>query len=388
VDTNAPWIARAAAEEGVLRAWHTVVGDDLEDLVAAFRAAGERSDLVVVTGGLGPTADDHTREAAAKAAGCELQTDPELLEAIQVRFRERGRTMHAGNERQALIPEDATATPNPLGTAPGFRMRIGAATFFFLSGVPREMEVMFEAWVRPALREARGEVEGAYRVLSTFGRAEAWVNERISDLLARRDVSVGLTAIHGRIRVTIQVVGPDAARIAEEVEAEARRRLGDVVLEEPTLEESVGGLLLARGLTLGIAESCTGGLVGKLLTDVPGISAAFAGSLVTYANEAKIAVLGVPPDLLAEEGAVSEPVARAMAEGARRVLGTDLAVAVTGVAGPSGGTAEKPVGLVWFALAAPDGTEATSRRFPGDRVMVRGFSANTALGLVRRWLLR
>jgi nicotinamide-nucleotide amidase len=389
VDTNAPWIARRAVEEGVLRAFHAAVGDDLEGLAVAFASAAERADFVVVSGGLGPTADDYTRRAAARAAGVDLVLVSELLEAIEQRFAERGIPMPESNRTQAYVPDGATPLPNPLGTAPGFRLDLHGCSLYFLSGVPREMEVMFDAHVLPALREARGEgVTGAYRSLSTYGRPEAFVDEALRDLFDTEGVSVGLTALYGTIRVTIQSAGPDAAERATAVEEEARRRLGGLVLEAPTLEESVVALLADRGLTLAAAESCTGGLVARLITDVPGASAPFRGGVVAYANGAKTDLLGVPPDLLAAHGAVSEPVARAMAEGARRALGADLAVATTGVAGPSGGSDEKPVGLVHVALASPKGTEARRILLPGDRESVRRFSANVALGMARRWILK
>jgi len=385
VDTNAPWIAARAAEEGVLRTLHTAVGDDPDALAEAFLHASERVDFVIVTGGLGPTEDDHTRFAAARAAGVGLVEDPEVMAEIEERFRSRGLTMLERNRVQARFPEGAIPLRNPLGTAPGFSMEIGRARLFFLSGVPREMEVMFESGVRPALRESG--TEAAYLAVPTFGKPEAYVDEALEDLSRRDDLSVGITAVYGRIRVTVQTVGDGAKARAAAAEAEIRDRLGDLVLEAPTLEESVAMLLAERDRTLATAESCTGGLISGLLTDVPGISAHFLGGLVTYANEAKVDLLGVDPALLEEHGAVSEPVARAMAEGACDRLRADLAVSVTGVAGPGGGTEEKPVGLVWFAVADGDGTEAVSRRFPGDREFVRRFSANVALHLVRRRLL-
>lgn len=384
VDTNAPWIARRAAEAGVLRRRHQAVGDDPEALAAAFLDAGARSDFVVVTGGLGPTEDDYTRRAAAAAGGVGLVHIEALWVQIRERYRSRGREIPEANRVQASIPEGSEPIENPLGTAPGFRMTLGRGTVFFLSGVPREMELMFERHVLPEIRRAGA--GAAYESIATFGRPEVEVNERLKDVLLDPGLSAGLTADFGTIRVTLQATGAGAADRVAAASAEVRRRLDDLVLEAGTLEESVLSLLGERGLALATAESCTGGLVGKLLTDVPGSSAVYRGSVVAYANAVKESVLGVPADVLAAHGAVSAPVAAAMAEGARRLLGADVAVSITGIAGPDGGTEEKPVGLVWFGVAGPDGTETAKRLLPGDRAFVRRFAANVALGLVRRGL--
>jgi nicotinamide-nucleotide amidase len=384
VDTNAPWMAARAAEYGVLRVRHSTVGDDLDALEKAYRTAAGRADIVVSTGGLGPTEDDHTRAAAAGAAGVELVEHSDLMREIEERFASRGIPMHPKNRVQALIPAGATVIRNPLGTAPGFQVTIGGSNLFFLSGVPREMEVMFESGVLPFLRgHGPG---GAYRTIPCFGKPEAWIDERIEDLSARDDLSVGVTAVYGVIRVTIQATGADAAGRADEAEAVVRERMGDLVLARPTLAGAVGALLAERGATLATAESCTGGSIGRLLTDVPGISEHYLGGIVAYANAVKEKFLAVPAATLETFGAVSEETARAMAEGARTAFGTDWAVSVTGIAGPGGGTAEKPVGLVWFAVAGPDGTTALTRTIPGERDSVRRFAANIALNLLRRRL--
>ncbi|MCU0727730.1 MAG: CinA family nicotinamide mononucleotide deamidase-related protein [Planctomycetes bacterium] len=383
-DTNGPWLARRAAEEGVLRRRHTDVGDDPEALADAFAAAGTRADFVVVTGGLGPTEDDHTRVAAAKAAGVGLVSDADLEATIFERYRARGVPVRESSLRQALLPAGAHPLGNPVGTAPGFSLPVGRALLYCLPGVPHEMEAMYESHVRPALVERRGPgVEGAYRSLATFGRPEAAVNDLIGDLMRAKEPSVGVTADFGIIRVTVQATGSGAAARAEATEAEVRQRLGDLVLPARTLEEAVALELGRRGLTLATAESCTGGLVGALLTRVPGISAHYVGGGVTYSDRLKTDLLGVPGALIEAKGAVSEEVARAMAEGARRRFEVDLAVALTGVAGPGGGSPVKPVGLVWIALAGPRGTEAVERRFLPDREFVRRLAAHTALDLVR-----
>ncbi len=385
VDTNGAWMAREAAAEGVPRVRHTAVADDPEALAETFAAAVARADLVVTTGGLGPTEDDHTRAAAATAAGVPLVTDEGLRAAIEERYRARGVPVRPNTMRQAQIPRGAVALANPVGTAPGFSLAFGRGTMFCLSGVPHEMRAMWELHVRPFLLLRRGPgIAGAYRVTATFGRPEAEVNDRIADLMRRRDVSVGVTAEFGLIRVTVQAVGADATARADAVDAEVRSRLADLVLPAPTLEASVVGLLASRGLTLSTAESCTGGLVGALLTSVPGASAVYLGGAVAYHNALKTNLLGVPEGLLAAHGAVSEEVARAMADGARARFGADLAVAVTGIAGPGGGSAEKPVGLVHFALSTPTGTEHLVRKYLPEREFVRRVAANAALDMVRR----
>ncbi len=387
IDTNAPFIAERAARIGVLRFRHTCVGDDPAALAVAFREAAGRADVVIVTGGLGPTEDDCTRRAAADALGAELKFDEAVFAAMGERFRSRGIAMPARNRVQAFFPAGSEILANAPGTAAGFRIEIGGASLFFLSGVPREMEVMFAEHVFPALKKMRGAgYTGAYRAVSTFGESEATVDEILEEIQRRENLSIGLTALLGRIRVTVQTTGPGAADRADAAEAEIRGLLEPFVLEAGTLERSVAALLAKRNLTLATAESCTGGLVGSLLTGVPGISAHYLGGVVSYANSAKVSLLGVPEAMLAEHGAVSGPVARTMAEGVRRALGADLGVSVTGVAGPGGGTAKKPVGTVHFAVAGPDGVRTLYRKLPGDREFVRRFSANIALDLVRRSL--
>ena len=386
-DTNAPWIAEQAAREGVLRSRHTSVGDDPAALTCSFVDAAERADIVVVTGGLGPTDDDHSRRAAADALGVDLVLDEAVLAGIEERFRSRGIVMAKNNRVQAFFPAEAEVLENPLGTAAGFRIRLSGASLFFLSGVPHEMVAMFAEHVLPAIRDLRGEgFTGAYRSISTFGRPEARVDEILHEIQQRDDLSIGLTAVFGRIRITVQTTGADAALRADRAADEIRMLVGDYVLEDDSLEKSVARLLDSRDLTLATAESCTGGLIGSLLTDVPGISAHYRGGVVTYADYAKTALLGVPEEVLATHGAVSEPVVRAMAEGVRDRLDADIGVAVTGIAGPGGGTPLKPVGTVHFGLAGPAGVRTLRRELPGDREFVRRFSANIALDLVRRSL--
>lgn len=393
LDTNTGAIARALQAEGVTVLGASIVGDDPAALVAAIRRAAASADVVVMSGGLGPTEDDCTRAAAAEAAGAPLERVPALVEDLRRRFAARGGAMAPSNLVQADRPAGAETLPNPHGTAPGFVVSVGAARLFALPGPPYEMQPMLDGEVLPRMRAllpaARRVVRT--RTLETFGEREAVVGERIADLMARgREPRVGTTATRGTIRVVIHAEGPvaDAEGALSATESEIRRRLGAIVFgaDGATLADVVGAALLAARRTIAVAESCTGGLVGAALTDVPGVSAVFAGGVIAYANEVKVRELGVDAGLLERVGAVSEEVARAMASGVRRRFGTDMGVAVTGIAGPGGGTPAKPAGLVHVAL--DDRGAVVHRRvvLPGDRTLVRELASKTALDLVRRAL--
>jgi nicotinamide-nucleotide amidase len=398
LDTNSLRITRTLERHGAELRAKAVAGDAEEEIAAALRAALAKHDLVLVTGGLGPTADDVTREAAAAALGRGLHADAEVQAAIERRFREHGLRMPEINNRQALIVDGAEVLANRRGTAPGQHLTAdGGAHLFLFPGVPVELDGLIEDFLEPWLAARSG---GAGRETATLKIAcspESAVEERVSPAYAE----------FGRESITI-LASPSDIRLratAEGTEDERRRRLaamtsrlaelaGDAVYafrEEDTMEAVVGGLLRQAGLTLTTAESCTGGLVAERLTRIPGSSDYFLGGAVTYTNELKIRQLGVPPELLAAHGAVSEPVARAMAEGVRRALGSDFGIGITGVAGPGGGSAEKPVGTVHIALAGPrKGDIATDHRkvrFPGDRERVRQHSSQLALEMLRRRLL-
>jgi nicotinamide-nucleotide amidase len=393
LDRNAPEIAVALAREGVTVIGMTTVGDHLDDLVAAVRRACHASDVVVMSGGLGPTEDDCTRAAAARAAGVQLHRDAALEAWLRARWAERGIEMPESNLRQAELPEGAEAVPNAYGTAPGFRVVIDGCQLFAIPGPPREMRGVLADEVLPRIRTLAGNRDHVVRTrtLETFGARESDVGERIADLM-ERDAwpRVGTTAARGTIRVVLHAEGPEAEveALLSAHESELRGRLGNLVfgVDGATLPEVVGAGLLATGTTVSFAESCTGGLVAGALTEIPGISAVFPGSVVTYSNAEKIARLGVPADLFESVGAVSEEVARAMAEGVRARHRTDLGVGITGIAGPDGGTAEKPVGTVHLALASADGTTHRRVVLPGDRALVRELAVKCALDLVRRRL--
>ena len=408
VDSNKARIAERLLMLDLDCRFQVSVLDDREDMRDAFLRAAERSDVVLVSGGLGPTRDDLTTEVLADTFGRPLELDADSLAAIQAFFARVGREMSDVNRKQALFPAGADVLPNPAGTVPGFSIREGGAVFFAMPGVPRELDQMMDEQVLPRIERLLAEPEsdaepagGPVRerrvvraaFLRTFGMGESTLEDELIDL-ARDDDAVDLGF---RTKFPDNFLRPVAraktaeeadARIARVVEA-IRARLGAVVYAEgdETMESVVGRLLRDQGRSVATAESCTGGLIAELLTDVPGSSAYFLGGVVAYSNAAKSALLDVPASVLESEGAVSEPVARAMAEAARVRFGADFAIATTGISGPDGGTPEKPVGLVWIAIASAGGTHADSFVFPVDRTRHRRLTAQVALDWVRRSLL-
>lgn len=378
--------------------------DDPADMRDAFLRASERSDLVLVSGGLGPTRDDLTTEVLAQTFGRELELDAASLAAIEGFFARVGREMVDSNRKQANFPTDADVLANPIGTAPGFALRAGRATFFAMPGVPRELDKMMDEQVLPRVEGILTSVEqgsGEKRIvraalLRTFGMGESTLEAELSDLARDGEVDLGF-----RTSFPDNFLRPFArAKTAEEADAKIAQvvdgicaRLGPIVygVGDETMESVVGEMLAARGLRVATAESCTGGLIAERITDVPGSSKYFQGGVVAYSNEAKQALLGVDPALLEAHGAVSEPVIRAMAEGVRERFGSDFGIATSGISGPGGGTEEKPVGLVWIALSSEvDGrveTHADSFVFPVDRTRHRMLTAQVALDWIRRRLM-
>jgi len=387
-DTNASWLAARLTALGFEVRELAAVDDDGPRIEAALRRLGEAPGVVVCTGGLGPTSDDLTVASAAAVLGVEAVHDPAALEALRRRFAAVGREPTAITERQTLVPAGAEVLGNPAGLAPAFRARIGAGDVFFLPGVPAEMERIFEECV--ARRIVTMAAPRSHQVvLRTYGAGESAVAERLAGLAeAFPDVTVGYRARFPEVDVKLLARAADAhaARaLAERAAAEARNRLGELVFGEhdDQFAAAVGRALRARGWTLAVAESCTGGLLGAVLTSVPGASEYLLLDAVVYANAAKEAVLGVPSEVLLAHGAVSAECVRAMAEGARRAVRADLAVAVSGVAGPAGGSADKPVGTVFFAVASARGTAVRRLRFLGDRERVQRQAAWEALAMVR-----
>ncbi len=394
LDTHGAEIARSLAETGVEVRRHESLDDDVPGIADAFRRALDEADLVVATGGLGPTPDDLTREGLAEAMGVSLGEDAAARRMLDDWAASRGRKLTASNLRQARLPAGAEALPNPVGSAPGIHLPAheGRAEVFCLPGVPHEMRTLLAEQVLPRLEGASEGRVSRVRTVRTLGMPESEIGERLADLMQPgRTVRVATAAHAGLIDVHLHATGlrEKVVAVLDAEAAEVEHRLGGVVFgrDRTTLAEAAAERLGRAGKTFALAESCTGGMIASELVAVPGISACLLEAIVCYSDASKTRLLGVPPELIAEHGAVSEPVARAMAEGARIRAGADLAVAVTGIAGPSGGTPEKPVGTVWFALAAAAGTETARHVFPGDREHVRRRATNVALNLLRLRLL-
>ena len=395
VDTNSSWLALELTELGAYVRRRSSVTDDPADMAEALRLAASRAAIVVCSGGLGPTDDDRTVDVVSSLLGVEPVSDPAHEQKMIARFTERGFAITPNNARQVRVPSGAEVLENKKGLAPGFRVELDGAELYFMPGVPREMKPIFEHQVAP--RVARRLQTGLRTVKRTWrvaGMGESHVDHALAGLVD----GVAETTLHYRIAypenlVTVVVRRSDereAQEVIDRLDAEVRRRLGEHMYAtgDVTLAQAVGELLVERKQTLAVAESCTGGLLGQLLTAASGSSAYFLGGVISYANEIKQGLLGVSRETLERHGAVSEETARAMAEGARRALGSAWAIAITGIAGPTGGTPDKPAGTVWIALAGPDGTEARKMFWPSEREQVRQLAAFSALHLLYKTLTR
>jgi nicotinamide-nucleotide amidase len=390
LDTNSQWLSQRLAEIGIAVGWHTTVADDLEDNVAAFRVASQRARLVIATGGLGPTQDDLTRDALARLAGVELVFRAESFEQIQHMFARRNRTMPDRNRVQALFPAGAEPIPNARGTAPGIIQQAGACTIFAMPGVPSEMYYMYENQVKPRLLQiGLGGGVLIQRKINCFGTGESALEQKLMDLTRRDHVpEVGITVSDATISLRILARAADRAAaqaLIEPVERTIRERLGRLVfgVEEEDLQDVVIRLLGERRQTLAVAEGVTAGHVAERLGRVPGASAWFRGGLVAYDDRLKIEMLAVPQTLIDQHGVVSSAVAEAMAVGCRTRFHTDLAVSTVGIAGPDGGSPEKPVGTVWAGLAWAGGTKSFNTSWGGARGEIQSRTAKMALNLVR-----
>ncbi len=389
---NARWIAEQLAALGVPHQRQMVVGDNRERLMAEVRQAAGRCRVLITTGGLGPTPDDLTTEAIAAAFGTPLVEHPEIWAEIQARLSARGRICSPSNRRQAFLPEGAAVLPNPTGTAPGMIWSpVPGFTVLTFPGVPSEMKAMWQQTAAPWLRQS-GLAAGVFasRMLRFWGVSESALAEEMADLLEQANPTVAPYAGAGEVKLRITARAEhqaDAEALLLPVEREIRRRTGQSCfgVDEQSLAEVVLQQLRLRGQTVAVAESCTGGGLGAALAAVPGASDVFLGGVIAYANGVKQGLLGVPAELLQAHGAVSDPVAQAMAEGARRATGADWGLAITGVAGPGGGSDEKPVGLVHLAIAGPDGCSSEGVRFGTSRgrTWIQTLSAGEALNRLR-----
>ena len=401
-DFNSLFLADELGKIGIAVRFKSVVGDERQDIVTAIHTAVKRAQVIVMTGGLGPTVDDCTREAVAYATGHRLGRRKEALEGMTARLSQWGRIPNRAQLRQAMIPSGAIVLKNPIGSAPGFCLTWKKAVIVSLPGVPREMEEMMRQEVVPLLRAAT-ESSGRFprspivrQVFHTFGLAEADIDAKLKGLIPRgAPVDLGLLASPMGVLVSLTTKGNQSAGepncdLIQKLSHDVRSRLSDWLFAEgrDTMEEVVGRELTNRGLMLAVAESCTGGLIGHRLTQVAGSSAYLDRGAVCYSNRAKTEMLGVPAELIARLGAVSKEVAVAMACGIRERANVSVGLSVTGIAGPSGGTETKPVGLVYIGL--DDGTGhpiAREFRFHGDRNVIKQRSSQAALDLLRRWLL-
>jgi nicotinamide-nucleotide amidase len=390
LDTNSLWLTERLNSMGVEVKLKTVVGDDESRLEETVRDAMKRSEIVIATGGLGPTEDDITRKIFARVLKRRLILEDAILEKLRARFARRNMTMPEINARQALVIHGAQILENNNGTAPGMLITEGARTIVLLPGPPREMKPIFDALVAPVLKHRAGDMLIMRRTLSIFGLGESAVDELAAPIYTKyQNPSTTILFKDGQIELHLTAQARnenETVKLLDDLAGRLDEVLGEYIFSRnnETLEEVVGQSLKMRGYTLATAESCTGGLLAGRITDVPGSSEYFLEGVVSYSNEAKIDLLGVPKKLIATHGAVSEQVAGAMAAGIRKRAGSTFGVSVTGVAGPGGGSPEKPVGLVYIALA--DDSQNTTRKFifPGDRQFIRTLSVNAALDMLRR----
>jgi nicotinamide-nucleotide amidase len=396
-DTNSLYLTEQLNALGVEVVFKTIVGDNLKHIVRVAKTALSRADIVMFSGGLGPTEDDLTREAIAETLGLQLRRDPQIVEAIERRFTEHGWKMASNNVKQADVISGATVLPNANGTAPGQwisgRSDGKEKMIVLLPGPPHELKALFEGAVRERLRAKVPKQFLAARVLKITGLGESACDARVAPIYKRfTDVDTTILAAPGEIQLHLRTVGASnqaADQRLDELVGLIEDELGDCVYSDngDSLEQIVSYFLQMRNATLSVAESCTGGLVAERLTSISGTSRYFIGGAIVYSNELKVQLADVPAELIDVYGAVSEPVAKALAEGIRKKCGTTLGLGITGVAGPTGGTAEKPVGLVFHALASENGTDVVKRNFPGDRARIRWFASQQALDMVRRKLM-
>ncbi|MET0754368.1 MAG: competence/damage-inducible protein A [Pyrinomonadaceae bacterium] len=393
-DTNSLWLTEKLNEIGIEVKLKTIVGDDEARLEETIRDALKRSDIVISTGGLGPTEDDITRKVSAQAIGRGLVYHDDIERDLIERFRRWGREMPEINKRQAFVIESAEVLPNPNGSAVGMSLEIEEKFFVILPGPPRENQPMFTDFILPKLREKAGEIFVKRRLLRVSGIGESAVDEQIAPIYkAYKNVETSILFNRSEIEIHISAQSEseaEAGKVLEELAGKIVEKLGVAVFSEngETMEEIVGQILREKGKTLSTAESCTGGLIAQRLTDISGSSEYFIEGVVAYSNEAKIRTLNVPKELIEQHGAVSAEVAEAMAKGMRARAETDYAISITGIAGPGGGSAEKPVGLVFIGYSDENQTKSFEILLPGDRYLIRWRSSQAALDYLRRQILK
>ena len=393
IDTNSLFLTAQLNRLGIEVVRKTIVGDELGSLSREFRAALELADVIIASGGLGPTEDDLTREALSSVLQRPLVQDEEILKDIHAKFERFGRTMPQINVKQALVPVGATVLPNPRGTAPGLWVEDGKRVVILMPGPPSELEPMFVEQVIPRIETRTTGARLSERHLRVTGMGESAVDQAVAPIYkGYRDVQTTLLHFPGEIHVYLRLWSAEQAaaeKRLDEIVERMRRALGESLFttKGEEIEQVVGHELTWRGATIAVAESCTGGMVGERLTRRPGSSAYFLGGVISYGNEMKAGWLDVPRELIDTKGAVSAEVAKAMAEGVRRRSGATLGLSVTGIAGPTGGTEDKPVGTVHIALADAEGVQEKMFRFPGERARIRGQATVAALDMVRRYYL-
>jgi len=393
VDTNSLFLTAQLNRLGIEVTRKTVVGDELAALRNAFDEAAKRVELVIASGGLGPTEDDRTRDAVADLLGRKLARDPAVMSMIEARFRKIGRAMSEVNARQAMVPEGATVLENDRGTAPGLWLESSGRIVILLPGPPHELKAMFKAQVEPRLARLATGVRLVARELRVAGMGESDVDQRIAPIYTRHgDVQTTILAAPGEIQIHLRTWSKDtpaAERLLKGIQESIVLALGEAVFttKGESMEEVVARELTMRQATIATAESCTGGLLAERLTSISGSSAYFLGGVVSYSNTLKSAWVDVPAEIIESRGAVSSEVAVALADGIRRRTGATLGVGITGVAGPTGGTPEKPVGTVHVAIADVSGSKERGVHYPGDRDRIRWQASQSALDLVRRYFL-
>ena len=392
-DTNSLWLTEQLNRLGIEVKLKTIVGDDDARLEEAIKDATRRSKVVITTGGLGPTEDDITRKITARALGRRLLLDETVLEEIKKRFQSFGVTMPERNSRQAMVIEDAQVLANPNGTAPGMFLEHNGTAVVLLPGPPREMQPMFINHVVSKLERRSGSIRVVRRMLRVAGMGESAVDEKIAPVYTKYE-NPQTTILFNQSEIEIHLTArgrseDEANQLLDRVVLEIEEQLGNAIFSfsGEKMEEVIGLKLTVGGYTLAVAESCTGGLLAQRITEVPGSSKYFIEGVVTYSNESKTRLLGVEPILLLEHGAVSAPVAESMAEGIRNRAATDFALSITGIAGPDGGTEEKPVGTVFIAISSEAGTEHRRLKLPGDRNLIRWRATQAALDMLRRRLI-